>query len=197
MQQADAISEFRANVEQQRTALLVPSGIAAGAGVEGQEWSNDASAALTLPLTRTPSPSPVVPLGSGEIDRQVVAVAGLADCRDAFVPRPAKDFLQLVEIRDLERQLVDRRGAFRRPAGYGSSIGQIKKFAPATGADVAFYDRAGAGLTEQAASGASQPVLRPVLIFCVGLRHLPLRRCRRGRPAEDHTGERRPDQDAA
>jgi hypothetical protein len=39
-----------------------------------------------------------------------------------------------------------------------SSIRQIKKFAPAIGADVALYDLAGAKLAKQAAGGASQPV---------------------------------------
>ena len=59
-----------------------------------------------------------------------------------------------------------------------SSIRQIKKFAPAIGADVALYDLAGAKLAKQAAGGASQPVFRPVLILRVGVGHFLLRRRR-------------------
>jgi hypothetical protein len=60
-----------------------------------------------------------------------------------------------------------------------------QKFAPAIGADVAFHDLAGAGLPEQAASGASQPVLWPVLILRVGLRYFLLRRRPPKRQTED------------
>jgi hypothetical protein len=50
---------------------------------------------------------------------------------------------------------------------------------------VAFHDLAGAGLPEQAASGASQPVLWPVLILRVGLRYFLLRRRPPKRQTED------------
>ena len=75
-----------------------------------------------------------------------------------------------------------------------SSIRQIKKFAPAIGADVALYDLAGAKLAKQAAGGASQPVFRPVLILRVGVGHFLLRR--RRPEAKDSTAKRRMHQGA-
>ena len=69
----------------------------------------------------------LVPLGIGEIYRQRVAVSGLADRRDALVPDPAEDFLQLVEIAHLERQPGTDRGAHEfllklNPAGIDRAI---------------------------------------------------------------------------
>jgi hypothetical protein len=75
-----------------------------------------------------------------------------------------------------------------------SSIRQVKKFAPAIGADVAFNDLARSWPAEQAAGSASQPVLRPVLILRIGLRHLARRRCRHDCEAEYPTRKGRPDE---
>src|SRR5580704_14926137 len=55
-----------------------------------------------------------VALGVGEIYRQRVAVAGLADLGDAGIADTTLRLLELVEIGDFERQLIDGAHTLRR-----------------------------------------------------------------------------------
>jgi hypothetical protein len=147
---------------------------------------------LRLPTLNNRWCTVVVPSSGGRNSHELVVMLGVPAVMKASSP-PGAD----AAIGDGGCIEVDHfRGSKRRNATSRHSIRQIKKFAPAIGADVAFHDLAGARLAEEAAGGASQPVFRLILIFRISLRDLLLRRCRRDCEPEDAAGQRRLDEDA-
>jgi len=87
-----------------------------------------------------------IPFGVGKINRQCVAVAGLADFADAGIADAAVGLLELVEISDFERQLIDGADTVRCAPRDDNQLVMVprcrghKREFPATAADAAVRD---------------------------------------------------------
>ena len=92
-----------------------------------------------------------VALGVGEIDRQRVAVAGLADFGDAGIADAAVRLFELVEIADLERQLVDGAHTLRRAPRDDDELVMVPRRCR--------HERAFAAAAADAASETTSPIV--------------------------------------